>query len=114
VSNPIAYAFKRRSGRHVVQCAACSQVEPAELNVHDTDEHRTRYGDGCAITCQTCGKRLDGDVELRIKPEEIPVLRYALEHALSSISEAHAEDRAQLRVLIERLEAATRPAKGRS
>jgi len=53
-------------------------------------------------------------ITLAIKPEEVPVLRFALDNALSSISEAHPEDRAQLRALIERLEAATRPAKERS
>ena len=47
-------------------------------------------------------------VHLRVKPDEIPVLRFALDHALSATSEAHATDRAQLAALIERLEAATR------
>jgi hypothetical protein len=48
------------------------------------------------------------EVTLAVQHEEVPVLRFALDHALSSISEAHAEDRAQLRALIERLEAAGR------
>ncbi len=46
------------------------------------------------------------EIPLPVKPEEVAVLRFALDHALSSISEAHAEDRAQLRALIERLEGA--------
>jgi len=45
-------------------------------------------------------------IRLPVEPEEVPVLRFALDHALSSISEAHPEDRAQLKALIERLEAA--------
>ena len=45
-------------------------------------------------------------VTLRINLDEVPMLRYALEHALSSISEAHQEDRAQLKAFIARLEKA--------
>jgi len=48
-------------------------------------------------------------IRLPIKPEEVAVLRYALDHALSSISEAHPDDRAQLQALIARLEAASAP-----
>ena len=48
-------------------------------------------------------------IRLPIKPEEVAVLRYALDHALSSISEAHPDDRAQLQALIEQLEAASAP-----
>lgn len=43
---------------------------------------------------------------LRVKPDEDPVLRYALDHALASISDAHPEDRAALKALIARLESA--------
>jgi len=50
-------------------------------------------------------------VLLHIKKDEVPVLRFALDHALSSISEAHAEDRAQLKALIDRLEAAAKGAR---
>jgi len=46
-----------------------------------------------------------------VKPEEVAVLRYALDHALASISEAHPEDRAQLKALIERLEKAEKGAR---
>jgi len=49
-------------------------------------------------------------IRLSVKPEEVAVLRYALDHALASISEAHPEDRAQLKALIERLEKAERRA----
>ncbi len=45
------------------------------------------------------------EVTLAIQHDEVAVLRFALDHALASISEAHAEDRAQLQALIERLEA---------
>lgn len=48
------------------------------------------------------------EVTLAIQHDEVPVLRFALDHALASISEAHAEDRAQLATLIRRLEEATR------
>jgi len=47
-------------------------------------------------------------IKLVIERDEVPVLRFALDHALSSISEAHAEDRAQLKALITRLEATQR------
>ena len=50
-------------------------------------------------------------VSLLVRPGEIPVLRFALDHALSSISEAHSEDRAKLQALIERLEAAEKAAR---
>jgi len=43
---------------------------------------------------------------LRVKRDEVAVLRFALDHAFSSTSEAHPQDRAQLKGLIERLEAA--------
>lgn len=46
------------------------------------------------------------EISLRVKPEEMAVLRFALDHALASISEAHPEDRAALQALIERLAAA--------
>ena len=59
---------------------------------------RELRGDGPQRTAPT--------IPFRLNPEEVPVLRFALEHALSAISEAHAEDRAQLKALIERLEAA--------
>jgi hypothetical protein len=48
------------------------------------------------------------EVTLAIQHDEVPVLRFALDHALSSISEAHAEDRAQLQALIRRLAEASR------
>ncbi len=48
------------------------------------------------------------EVTLAIQRDEVAVLRFALDHALSSISEAHAEDRAQLQALIRRLEEAAR------
>ncbi len=48
------------------------------------------------------------EVTLTIQHEEVPVLRFALENALHAISEAHAEDRAQLQALIRRLEESTR------
>jgi len=50
-------------------------------------------------------------ITLKIKPEEVAVLRFALDHALSSISEAHPEDRALLLALVERLESAQRGAR---
>ncbi len=46
------------------------------------------------------------EVTLAIQRDEVPVLRFVLDHAPSSISEAHAEDRAQIRALIERPETA--------
>jgi uncharacterized protein involved in exopolysaccharide biosynthesis len=46
------------------------------------------------------------EIRLPVREDEVAVLRFALDHALSSISEAHPEDRAQLKALIERLEAA--------
>jgi len=45
---------------------------------------------------------------LRVKLSEIPDLRFALDHGLESISEAHPDDRAVLKALIARLEAAAR------
>lgn len=45
-------------------------------------------------------------IRLPVEPDEVPVLTFALEHALWSISEAHPEDRAKLKALLERLEAA--------
>jgi len=48
------------------------------------------------------------EVALTIHRDEVAVLRFALDHALSATSEAHATDRAQLAALIQRLEAATR------
>jgi len=54
------------------------------------------------------GRRRETQVALAVRVDEIPVLRFALDHALSATSEAHATDRAQLAALIERLEAATR------
>lgn len=51
---------------------------------------------------------MKNDIHLPVRRDEIPVLRFALDHALSSISEAHAEDRAQLKALIERLEVTQR------
>ncbi len=114
--NPIAYAFKRRHGSHRVLCLACSgSVSDLSLEVYDTAGDRAQYGcpsdAGRVIVCHECGERMDGGVLLPVKPEEIPVLRFALEHALSSISEAHAEDRAQLAALIERLEGAQKGAR---
>jgi len=53
-------------------------------------------------------------ITLPVKREEAALLRFALDHALSSISEAHAEDRAQLKALIERLETAEKVTSGRS
>lgn len=47
-------------------------------------------------------------ITLLVQDDEIAVLRFALDHALSATSEAHASDRAQLAALIERLEVATR------
>ena len=47
-------------------------------------------------------------VTLIIQHDEVAVLRFALDHALSSTSEAHPKDRAQLLALIERLEATQR------
>ena len=49
--------------------------------------------------------RPERDVTLIIHHDEVAVLRFALDHALSATSEAHATDRAQLAALIERLEA---------
>lgn len=49
-------------------------------------------------------------IQLPVKIEEIPVLRFALDQALHEISEAHPEDRAELHALIERLEAAGKKA----
>jgi len=50
-------------------------------------------------------------VLLRVQPDEVAVLRFALDHALSSTSEAHPQDRVQLQALIERLEAAKKVAR---
>lgn len=47
-------------------------------------------------------------ITLVVQDDEIAVLRFALDHALSATSEAHASERAQLAALIRRLEAATR------
>jgi hypothetical protein len=47
-------------------------------------------------------------VALTVKVDEIPMLRFALDHAKSSISDAHPEDHAQLDALIARLEEAER------
>ena len=52
--------------------------------------------------------RPERDVTLIIHHDEVAVLRFALDHALSSTSEAHPKDRAQLLALIERLEATQR------
>jgi len=49
---------------------------------------------------------MKNEIHLPVRRDEIAILRFALDHALSSISEAHAEDRAQIKALIERLEAA--------
>jgi len=113
MSTPIAYAFKRRHGPHRVLCLECSgAVSDLALEVYDTDADRARYGcpsdDERVIVCHECGERLDSGITLPIKEGEIPVLRFALDHALSATSEAHAEDRAQLQALIERLEMAKR------
>jgi hypothetical protein len=51
------------------------------------------------------------DILLPVNPEEVPVLVFALEHALWAISEAHPKDRAQLQALIERLDAAEKKAR---
>ena len=51
------------------------------------------------------------EIHLPVKPEEVATLRFALDHALSSISEAHPEDRAQLKALVARLEAAKKGAR---
>ena len=45
-------------------------------------------------------------IVLMVLPEERFVLRFALDHALSSTSEAHPTDIAQLKALIARLEEA--------
>ena len=47
-------------------------------------------------------------VTLIIQHDEVAVLRFALDHALSSTSAAHPKDLAQLEALIDRLEALTR------
>ena len=47
---------------------------------------------------------MQNDIRLTVRRDEVAILRFAL----SSISEAHPEDRAQLQALIERLEAAQR------
>ncbi len=112
----IGYAFKRRHGPHRVLCLACScAVSDLALEVYDTDSDRAQYGcpsdAGRVIVCHECGERMDGGVLLRVMPEEVAVLRFALDHALSSISEAHAEDRVQLQTLIERLEATQKGAR---
>jgi hypothetical protein len=78
--------------------------------VYDTDAHRERFGvpsdDERVIVCHECGERLDASVfHLPIKPDEVAVLRFALDPALSSTSEAHPKNRAQLQALIERLDA---------
>ncbi len=115
-TTPIAYAFKRRHGAHRVLClACCGEVSSLALEVHDTDDDRGQFGvpsdDERVVVCHECGERMDVGVLLRVLPEEIPVLRFALDAALSAISEAHAEDRAQLKALIERLEAAQKGAR---
>jgi hypothetical protein len=47
------------------------------------------------------------DIRLLVKPEEVPILQFALEQALHSISEKRTpDDRACLKALMERLEAA--------
>src|SRR5262249_27278055 len=110
----IAYAFRLGVGdtqRRVLCPDCCGDDAPlVAREVRDTDGDRERFGvptdDGRAIICHECGERLDGCVFLRVDPAEIAVLRFALDHAVSSTSEAHAEDLAQLRALIARLEAA--------
>jgi hypothetical protein len=52
------------------------------------------------------GSVMKNAIHFPVRRDELPILRFALDHALSSISEAHPEDRAQLKALIERLEAA--------
>ena len=46
------------------------------------------------------------DILLGVKPDEVALLRFALDHAQNSISEAHPDERAMLQALIDRLEAA--------
>jgi len=53
-------------------------------------------------------RRSGREIALTVQRDEVAVLRFALDHALSATSEAHATDRAQLAALIQRLEAATR------
>jgi len=45
---------------------------------------------------------------LAVNKDEVPHLRFALDHALTSISEAHPEDRAHLKALLGKLDAAER------
>ena len=116
MSNAIAYAFRLGIGEthRKVLCLECCGGEPPTMarEVHDTDRDRARFGvpsdDQRVIVCHECGERLDGGVFLRVNASEIPVLRYALDHALSSISEAHPQDRAMLQALIEKLEKGAR------
>jgi hypothetical protein len=51
-------------------------------------------------------------LRLPVLPEEVALLRFALVHALGSISEAHPEDHAMLKALIERLESEERRSRG--
>ena len=67
MSQPIAYAFKRRHGPHRVLCPACcgGDVAPSlALEVYDTDDDRSQFGcpsdDERVIVCHECGERLDG------------------------------------------------------
>jgi len=48
------------------------------------------------------------EIRLVVPAEEIAILEYALGSALNALSEAHPKDRAQLKSLIERVEAAQR------
>jgi len=99
----------------------------ASVGRHMADQH-TEGEDASALVARLIRQGWAGDIErsagrpgkaskrsreilLRIQPDEASTLRYALDHGLSSISDAHPADRATLKGLIERLEAAERKAR---
>jgi len=94
-------------------------VLDARIGRHMADQRRDREGGkdlverllthgGWARDIRASIQKPDRQVTLAIRRDEVPVLRFALDHALSATSEAHATDRAQLAALIKRLEEATR------
>ena len=62
MSQPIAFAFKRRHGPHRVLCLDCcgGEVPSLALEVHDTGEFGCPCDDDRVIVCHECGERLDG------------------------------------------------------
>jgi hypothetical protein len=112
VNTPIAYAMHLQPGesRRKILCLDCcgGEAPKSAREVFDTHRDRARFGvPSGEVVCHKCGERLDGAALLRVYASETSVLRFALDHALASISEAHPDDRARLQALITRLEGAS-------